>query len=173
MEKWEDVVGYEGLYQVSNLGRIRSVDRIDCAGRKLRGIVLKLQRTRGEYISVGIYKNGIGVSKRVNRLVAMAFIPNPDFLPEVGHWNDNKQDNSVKNLYWTTAQENCLHNGRSKLIGLKNSRAVIGTNGNGDFVFFVSSQAAKGSRFLPSGIRNCIAGITKTHRGYTWAKAEE
>jgi len=114
-EKWVDVVGFETLYQVSNLGKIRSVDRsyIKNGNRgstylhHLKGKPIKPKLTKFGYYGVGLV-DGCGGRKhlRVNRLVALAFIPNPDNLPEVHHKDHNKINNCVDNLEWVTKSKN-------------------------------------------------------------------
>ena len=104
IEVWKDVVGYEGLYQVSNFGKVRSL----AYGKKR---ILKQQERQHGYLSVCLY--GRGGNKRnfrqvsVHRLVAEAFISNPMSLPEVNHIDENKQNNAATNLEWVTHKENC------------------------------------------------------------------
>ena len=92
-EEWRDVVGYEGLYQVSSLGNIRRNNII----RKLNG---------DRYYKIDLYKDTICKWYLVHRLVALAFILNPNNNPEVDHINKNKKDNRVENLRWVTSKEN-------------------------------------------------------------------
>ena len=129
-EIWKDVKGYEGLYKVSNLGRVSSLDRyrIDKNGVKYRfkGGIKKQTYTRGNYLFVIFSKNNKAWMARVNRLVALNFIENPLNLPQVGHWDDDKENNRVDNLYWTDAVENCTHNDRHIKVGEKNSKPIIG-----------------------------------------------
>ena len=97
MEEWRAVPGYEGLYEVSNKGNVRNVRR---------NTLLRLPKNKYGYIQVGLYKNGIRTEFKVHRLVAQAFIPNPDGLPQVNHKNEVKTDNNVDNLEWCTAKYN-------------------------------------------------------------------
>lgn len=102
MEKeiWKDIAGYEGLYQVSNFGRIKS----------LRSkIILASLSSKSGYCYVGLAKNGMNKQKSVHRLVALAFIPNSENKPEVNHIDGNKHNNTVKNLEWVTKSENMKH----------------------------------------------------------------
>ena len=103
MEEWKAVPGYEGLYEVSNKGNVRNVRR-----NKL----LRLQKNQG-YIKVWLYKNGIVTGLRVHRLVAQAFIPNPDNLLEVNHKDEDKTNNSVDNLEWCTRKYNVNYGTRN------------------------------------------------------------
>ena len=111
-ETWKDIKDYEGLYRVSDLGRVRSVDRIEkCSTftRKRKGVILKQMINRGGYCQVNLTKDGIGHTKEVHRLVASAFIPNPNNLPQVNHIDCDKTNNSINNLEWVTFDENTAH----------------------------------------------------------------
>ena len=116
-EIWKDIEGYEGYYQVSNLGNVRSLDRIEydpfnrggCNGRKrlLKGRVLKQGTGTNGYRYVNLSVNQKSKKYSIHRLVAEAFIPNPDNLPTVDHINRNKTDNTVSNLRWLSHYDNC------------------------------------------------------------------
>ena len=102
MEEWKNVIGYEGLYEVSDKGNVRNVRR---------NTLLKLQKNQG-YIRVALSKNGIKTWLRVHRLVAQAFLPNPDNLPQVNHKDEDKTNNSVDNLEWCDQAYNNLYGTR-------------------------------------------------------------
>lgn len=111
-EVWRDISGYTGVYQVSNLGRVRSLDRYEKCGtfiRKRKGKVLHQSVNRGGYLQLSLLKDGISHTKEVHRLVAQAFLPNTDNLPEVNHIDCDKTNNSVDNLEWVTREENTAH----------------------------------------------------------------
>jgi len=175
-EIWKDVKGYEGLYKVSNLGRVISLDRyrVDKNGVRyfLKGRIKKQTYTRGNYLFVTLYKDNKPWMARVNRLVALNFIENPLNLPQVGHWDDDKENNRVDNLYWTDAVENCTHNDRHIKVGEKNSKPIIGKK-EGKVLKFKSSLDAEKNGFNSSAIRNCLIGLSKTHQGYTWERANK
>ena len=97
MEEWKNIIGYEGLYEVSNKGNVRNVRR---------NTLLRLSKNQG-YIQVYLYKNGIRTGLKVHRLVAQAFIPNPDNLPCVNHKDETRNNNDVRNLEWCTQKYNC------------------------------------------------------------------
>lgn len=101
-EIWRDIADYEGLYQVSNLGRVRSLK----FGRVL---ILKTRPNNSGYSQVWLYRDGRYEVHRVHRLVAETFIPNPDNKREVNHLNGDKTDNRVGNLEWCTSSENKRH----------------------------------------------------------------
>lgn len=101
-EVWRDIDGYDGLYQVSNMGRVRS-----CKYGKWK--VLKPATINKGYFFVNLWRNGEGKHYLVHRLVAEAFIPNPDDKPQVNHINGVKNDNREVNLAWCTSSENRQH----------------------------------------------------------------
>ena len=103
MEEWRDIKGYEGKYQISDLGRIKS---LNYRGNTNQEHILKLKEARNGYNQVQLYKNGKGVFYLIHRLVAQAFIPNPDNLPIVNHKDENKENNNVDNLEWCTYEYN-------------------------------------------------------------------
>lgn len=132
LEIWKDIAGYEGYYQVSNYGRVKSLKRwvLSKNNKKMpvKEKILKLQNDKDGYKTVELNKNSKGIHFRVHRLVADAFIPNPENKPEVNHINGIKYDNLLENLEWNTDLENRTHaietglqvqkgigNGRSKL----------------------------------------------------------
>lgn len=109
-EIWRDIVGYEGLYQVSNLGRVFSIKK---------SIVLK-PRDRRHYLAVGLYRGKKDYKTYyVHRLVAQAFIPNPNNLPQVNHKDCNRYNNSISNLEWVSVQDNIDY--KYSLISQKNA----------------------------------------------------
>jgi hypothetical protein len=110
-ETWRDVQGYEGLYMVSNLGNVKALPRFHnnngCGYMQKERIML--QGKRGRYPRVTLRKDGIAKDMSVHRLVAMAFIPNPEKKPCVNHIDNNPENNCVDNLEWCTHRENALH----------------------------------------------------------------
>lgn len=104
MEQWKDVEGFDGKYQVSNLGRVRATNYHRTEQCKM----MKLFKNF-DYLGVRLTKNGKGKTFFVHRLVASAFIENPEKKPYVNHKNGDKHDNQSKNLEWVTPSENCVH----------------------------------------------------------------
>lgn len=133
VEVWKSVVGfdgyYEGTYEVSNLGRVRSIDRQLDNGSFAKGQVRKILLDSFGYPVVGLYKKSKGNQRKVHRLVALAFIPNPENKPAVNHRDGNKQNNNIENLEWVTNRENTNHAYLNKLIvaakGERNSQAKL------------------------------------------------
>ena len=159
-EIWKDIKGYEGLYQVSNLGRVKSLkfgkERILKPGRKKIG-----------YLIVLLYDNN-GICKwfRIHRLVAEAFIPNPNNLPEVNHKDEDKSNNRVSNLEWCTRQYN---NEYSKAIPVNQYTL------SGEFVKQWVSTAAFAKSIGKPNARNhlteCCKGKIKSAYGFIWRYA--
>ena len=110
-EIWKDVEGYEGLYQVSNLGNVKSLGRDYVAGngciRHMSDHFLKQSKAQKGYLTVSLFKNGKRRTIPVHRLVAETFIHNPDNKPQVDHINGDKKLNVASNLRWATNEENC------------------------------------------------------------------
>lgn len=108
MEEWKDIKGYEGLYQVSNYGNVRSLDRTiyTILGYKqfYKGKALKKTEDKNGYLFVALGSKA--PNKKVHRLVAETFIPNPENKPEVDHIDGNPQNNNLKNLQWANHKEN-------------------------------------------------------------------
>lgn len=117
-EIWKDIPGYEGYYQASNLGRIKSIDRITTAvsswndvviNRHYKGIIKKITLKSIGYQQVTLAKEGKHKRELVHRIVALAFIDNPLNKPEINHIDGNKSNNAVDNLEWATSSENQIH----------------------------------------------------------------
>ena len=103
MEVYRTVQGYEGLYEISNYGRVKSLN-YNRTGKER--IMKPAANTKG-YLCVGLFKDGKMKSHRVHRLVASAFIENPDELPEVNHKDEDKTNNCANNLEWCLHKDNC------------------------------------------------------------------
>ena len=115
-EQWKDIAGFEGFYQVSNTGKVRNVKRNRTLSPALN--------SRG-YQRVLLCKNGDKLNKFIHRLVAEAFIPNPENKPEVNHKDSNKTNNNFYNLEWVTHRENIEHMSLVKKVEQKEARVII------------------------------------------------
>lgn len=117
MEIWKDIVGYEGMYQVSNFGNVRSVEReieqLDRMGNPCKmvykGRVLKPSKRKNGYLCATFSKNNLLHRENIHRIVAKTFIPNPDNKPQVNHKDSNKENNRVDNLEWVDNSGNQKH----------------------------------------------------------------
>ena len=98
-EIWKEMSGYEDMYEISNFSNIRN--------KKTKRPIKQFKNKHG-YVTVRIYKDGIGLTKTVHRLVAKTFIPNPENLPEINHKDENKANNIASNLEWCTRKYNVL-----------------------------------------------------------------
>ena len=179
-EEWRDVEGYEGYYQVSNLGHLRCLERIVHSKRWDR-------RESAKLLNPPVLKNGYklaslcrnGKSKRVllHRLVAKAFLPNPNNLLQINHIDGNKQNNNVNNLEWVTAQENIIHAYNNNLM---NPAHGIRTN-NGHFteedIRSIRYKASKGmsQRKIASeyGVKQGAIWLILKGKTYKWVDKDE
>ena len=166
-ETWKAVQGYEGLYEVSDLGRVRSL--VDKYGRK-RELILKLVEDSRIYLYVNLCKNCIVKKHSVHRLVALAFIKGRDlFHDQVNHINENKTDNRAVNLEWVSASENINHGTRNKRTGEANSIPIVQLTLDYQFVAkWPSSHEAGRSGFKQGNVTKCCQHKYKYAYNYRW-----
>ena len=170
-EKWKDIQGYEGMYQVSNLGRVRSFSD------KKKGGFLSLKRTdKGGYVYVVLCRDGIHQTKKVHRLVAEAFIKNPEGLPCINHKDEVKSNNCIDNLEWCSYKYNinygtCLSRGvetrRKNKIGFKPVYAF-----KDDVLVAEYDSASEAARQIDvdrTAIWLCCSGVNKSAGGFQWS----
>lgn len=113
-EIWRPIDGYEGLYEVSNTGLIRSLDRFVGNRNRIKGKILSIKIEKTGYCSVALFKYGKMKRYLVHRLVAKTFIPNTEGLPQVNHRDENKRNNRVDNLEWCDSKYNINYGSRTQ-----------------------------------------------------------
>lgn len=176
MEIWKDIKGYEGLYQVSNEGRVKSCDRVIVTNNTIRnykGRIIKVGRKPDGYIICQLYNTGKVGRFRVHRLVAEAFIDNPDGKEHVDHINGIKSDNRACNLRWCTQKENNnfeLYREKQK-NKINCSKKVYQYTLDNQLVNTYPStmEVERVLGFKNPSISACCLGKKNTHKGYKWS----
>lgn len=163
-EVWKDIKGFEGSYQVSNLGRVKSLYRI---GER----VLSGRKTKYGYLDVMLYKDGKGKNYKVHRLVAEAFISNPDHLPQVNHINEDKQSNVVTNLEWCDNRYNNNYGTKNERTRNALSKPVYQYTKDGALVRSYPStiEVQRQTGYNQGNINRCCLGKAKSAYGYLWS----
>lgn len=175
-EIWIDIKGYEGLYQVSNLGQVKSLDRIIVcrktnAKRKFKGCILIPTLKPFGYPWVSLHKDGKKHTKLIHRLVAEAFIPNPDNLPCVNHKDENPSNANVNNLEWCTQQYNVLYSGLQNRKRWQNIiKPVLQYDKQMNLIkeWNTITEASKYYNIPVTNISKCCKGKRKTCHKYIW-----
>lgn len=174
-EIWRDIEGYERLYQISNLGRVKSLKRNTAHNR-----IMKPKKDKYGYLYIGLCKNGELSYKKIHRLVARAFIPNYNNLPQINHIDGNKTHNCVSNLEWCDASYNQKHAYRLGLSkswmkgkfgkDCKFSRKVYQYSLDGHLLKIWNSISDVNRELdipVPNVVRSCKED-TRTAGGYKW-----
>ena len=173
-EIWKPIKGYEGLYEVSNFGRIKSLKRLVKKWNGYRTVPEKILRTQKDrYISVILNNKG---KKRffVHRLVAEAFLPNPNNLPQVNHKDENKLNNCVSNLEWCTNLYNHNYGTINERISQSQSKPVLQYDLNGNLIKeWKSINECGRNGFHQGDICKCCNGKRKTAKGFIWVYKNE
>lgn len=178
-EEWKDIEGYENLYQVSNLGRVKSLNFKRSGKEK----IMKSHVNKVGYVAISLYKSGKDKIHTVHRLVAKHFIPNPDNLPQVDHINTNRTDNRVENLKWCTNEENSnntitkehMSEGQKGKYGANSNRSkvILQYDLNGNFIakWYGALEIERVLGFKTKHISDVCLGRRKTCHGYMWKYA--
>lgn len=175
MEIWRDIIGYEGIYQISNLGNVKRIGTYSNQTGKewISNRILKPAIKSNGYMFVGLSKNGKVSSKHIHRLVAEAFVSNPDNKPTVNHKDGNKSNNTVDNLEWVTYLENNIHSIKVLKRDTKNSsdsKPVLQFDKEGNFIREYPSMREAQRQTNIIGIDKVCSGVKyrKTAGGYVW-----
>ena len=179
MEVWKPVRGYEKYYEVSNLGRIKSTDRLtvfkDGRKRTFYGKVLTIRTVNNSgYLTVGLHDSGKTRTFLVHRIVAEAFIDNPDGMVEVNHIDQNKLNNSAANLEGCTHRENVNHGDEIERGAKKQRRAFkqLDRDGNLIKVWQGFKQMQRETGYQRASVYRCCIGQRESYQGYKWEYAE-
>ena len=161
IEVFRDIPGYEGLYQVSNLGNVKSLGNGDNNSNVGKERMLKLQKDKDGYLTVFLSIHNYKKLHKVHRLVAQAFLPNPNNYPQINHIDENKTNNNVDNLEFCTAQYN---------IDYSQSKPVCQYSLDGIYIATYKSikEASKQTGINQGDISCCCRGKYKTSGGYIW-----
>ena len=172
MEIWKSIAGYERIYEVSDLGRVRSLN----FHREGRTKVLKPGKDRYGYLYVILCKDGIHKHMKVHRLVAQAFLPNPNGLEMVNHRDEVPTNNAVSNLEWCTASYNNNYGTHNQRVAEANinhpklSKSVqqLDKQGNLLAIFPSTMEAQRVTGIANQHICSCCLGKRKSSGGYVW-----
>lgn len=170
IEQWKPIAGFETRYQVSSLGRVRSLDML-INGSHRHGRVLTIRNRSDGYQDVMLNVNKKCYRPKVHRLVAEAFIVNPMKLPEVNHKDEDKTNNTVENLEWCDRRYNNRYHNLTKRRAKSLKIAVVMTDGNERRKFSSVRSAAKLLGISASGIYDCINHKKKTTHGMIFERA--
>jgi hypothetical protein len=159
-EVWKPIAGYEGLYEVSSFGRIRSV---------VNGLLLTPDEARG-YLRVTLFRNGVRNRQPIHRLVAQAFIPNPRGKPAINHKDEDKSNNRVDNLEWCTRSYNVNYGTRIARQRVKVSKAVVQYDMNGQAIA-VYDSITLASQAVGISVQHIVACCKRKYPyagGFVW-----
>lgn len=157
-ETWKDLINYEGLYQASNRGRIRST-------KTLRILKQNLNKNNG-YMQITLHKDGYCKTHSVHRLIAMTFIKNPNNLPQINHKNEIKTDNDVCNMEWCDNKYNCNYGTKTESVKKKTNQYTV----RGEFIKTWNSLTEIQDKlgFRKSNLSSCCNGKLPTAYGFVW-----
>lgn len=169
-EEWKDIKGYEGLYQVSNLGRVKSLERVSIQKHKIKEKIRACNYDKDKYLILNICKDRKTRTFKVHRLVAEAFIPNPDNLPEVNHKDEDKTNNKVDNLEWCNRKYNMNYGTIKQKFIEKRGKKVYQYDLQMNFIKKWNSTRECGKKgFFSSAVSACCLGKLKHYKGFIWS----
>lgn len=177
MEEWRNIDGYEGLYQVSNFGRVNSFNYLRSKQEK----ILKPGKKSDGYLQIKLCKDGKKQIFYIHRLVSQTFLPNPNNLPQVNHKDENKENNFVfvnedgsvnnekSNLEWCDAKYNSNYGTCQKRRKKWRSKQVYQYSLQGELIkMWQSTAECARNGFAQSNVSNCCNGVLKTYKGCIW-----
>ena len=169
-EIWKEIEGYPN-YIISNMGRIKSLNYRRTGKEK----IIKGSKNNSGYLSVTLSKKGKMNPYLIHRLVAQAFLDNPDNLSQVNHKNELKDDNRVENLEWCSPQHNINYGTHNEKVAKTNSIPIIQFSKEGNFIqkWESATQVERELGFYNGHISKCCKGKLKSAYGYKWGYAEE
>ena len=172
MEVWKDVKGYEGLYQVSNLGNIKSLERYTSTGNYVEERMLK-QRIHSGYYRVNLSRDGTQRTISIHRIVALAFISNPNNYNVINHKDENKENNSIDNLEWCTNLYNLTYGTaiERRVKEKKKEIAQLDMLGNLLRYWHGAIDVQNELGYNQGNIIKCAKGKIKYSNGYKWKYA--
>ncbi len=179
-EIWKDIKNYEGLYQISNFGNVKSLEKYRYNGKKYytqKEKILKQQVDKNGYKVIVLHRNKEIQAFKIHRLVAQAFIPNPKDKAEVNHIDGNKANNNIHNLEWVTTKENVHHAFKNHLVSQHNNTSVEQYSLDGTLLkkWNSISEAQRELKLKKSAISNisaCCQHQKPTAFGYIWEYAD-
>lgn len=185
-EQWKDIPDYENYYQVSSLGRIRSLDRVITRKNKvaqtLKGQIKSNVINDNGYLTINLYKEGFAKCFKIHRLIALAFIKNPSGYSCVNHVDGIKTNNSISNLEWCSHAQNNKHAYDSGLRSAPKTAQAGACHGNyksdikateintGKVIILKGSADMENKGFSNQRVYKCANGQGKTHKGYTFER---
>lgn len=169
MEEWKEVYGFDYLFEISNLGRVRTKYYGKLGYKPEYRFIEPLDNGRG-YLRLNVRSNCKQKTVYIHRLVANAFIPNPKGYPEINHKDENKKNNNVDNLEWCSRVYNSNYGTIKERIGKKHSLKVICVELN--IVYNSVREAAEAFDVCITAVSNCLNGRSKSCAGYTWRYAD-
>jgi len=178
-EIWKDVVGYEGLYQVSNLGRVKGLERtIQGWGKsgyrptKIKGKIMKASHDRGGYLLVGLSKDGKVKTEKVHRLVLKAFLEQPEGKNQVNHKNEIRDDNRLDNLEWCDSKYNVNYGERVE----RSYKPIVQMDMNNKIIK-IHASVRHAYEYLGKSMNGHISSVCNGKRndiyGYKWVFESE
>lgn len=182
-EIWKDIKGYEGIYKISNYGRVKTLQHkskcrsystgiriVPCFQKKVNERITYGDKTKSGYMQIRLCKDSIKEKVYVHRLVAYAFLDKPECCNFINHKDEIKDNNCIDNLEWCTKSYNCIYSKNMDKANEKNKKSVLQFSINGDFIkeYPFIRKAGRDNNINYGGIIRCCKGELKTSGGYIW-----